>query len=373
MPEKFQTNDLPPTTDTAAVQIAEIVVQENRLQSSYAAQNKNIRILDKELLTSLPVISINEALGHVSGVDVRQRGPFGLQADLSVDGGTFEQTLILINGVRMLDAQTAHHAMNLPLPMDAIERIEVIRGPAARVYGINSLTGVINIITKTAANSGIRISSALGSSLRAEGMGADKNNLSTENNTHTGGSAPFYYAHQTQLSGDYVSDQYGSHSLSLNHSKGNGHRYNTAFEQNKVFYQSNWKVLSLMTGYVASDFGANGFYAAPGDQEARELVNTGFFALSAVIPLSEFIKLKPKFSYRGTDDDYRYYGPDLSKGRSEHSNHAWSSELHLTWSTSRGEFGLGTEWRKESINSTNIGVHGRSNFGSYTEYRTAIG
>lgn len=361
--------DSPHLIDTATVQIAEIIIHENRLKTSYAAQNKNIRILDKDLLASLPGSSINEALGHVAGVDMRQRGPFGIQADLSVDGGTFEQTLILINGVRMLDAQTAHHALNLPITMDAIERIEVIRGPSARVYGINSLTGAINIITKNASKSGLRFRSTFGSSFRGEHATPLVSENPREDTAHT----KWFYGHDSQLSGDYVSKKAGVHSLSINHSKGNGHRYNTAFEQNRIFHQSNWKIVSLMAGYVSSDFGANGFYAAPGDKESREIVQTGFFSISSLIPVNQSIQINPKLSYRGTADDYRYFGDDLSRGRSEHSSHSLSSELHVTWNTGRGDFGWGAEWRKESINSTNIGVHQRNNFGSYAEFRTSMG
>src|SRR5699024_8500086 len=95
--------------------------------------------------------SVNELLAYVGGIDIRQRGPFGGQADISLDGGTFEQTLVLINGVKLIDDQTAHLMMNIPVPIQAIDHIEVLRGTAARIYGINALTGAINIVTKSSA------------------------------------------------------------------------------------------------------------------------------------------------------------------------------------------------------------------------------
>ena len=76
--------------------------------------------------------SINELLAYVGGLDIRQRGPFGGQADVSMDGGTFEQ-LCLIKWDKTLDDQTAHIMMSNPVPVEAIERIEVLRGAAARV------------------------------------------------------------------------------------------------------------------------------------------------------------------------------------------------------------------------------------------------
>src|SRR5690606_15934137 len=108
-------------------------------------------------IESLPVQSVNELLSYVAGVDVRQRGPWGSQADISIDGGTFEQVTYLINGIKMNDPQSGHNSMNIPIPINAIERIEVLRGSAARVYGVNSLTGAINIITVKPNKSGAEI------------------------------------------------------------------------------------------------------------------------------------------------------------------------------------------------------------------------
>src|SRR5690606_40560633 len=84
------------------------------------------------------------------GVETRQRGGFGTQADISIDGGSYQQTLVLLNGVKIHDHQTAHNSLNLPVPVEVIERIEILRGPAARIYGVNALTGAVNIVTKKA-------------------------------------------------------------------------------------------------------------------------------------------------------------------------------------------------------------------------------
>ncbi|RZK67357.1 MAG: TonB-dependent receptor, partial [Pedobacter sp.] len=144
--------------------LKEIVISENRLQTPFSKQARNIQLITKEQIAEMPVKSINEVLSFIAGADVRQRGPFGTQADISIDGGSFEQTLILLNGVKISDVQTAHHSMNIPVPLSAIERIEVLKGPAARVYGINALTGAINIVTKTSKQSAIDVNVQAGSS-----------------------------------------------------------------------------------------------------------------------------------------------------------------------------------------------------------------
>ncbi|WP_039054509.1 TonB-dependent receptor [Sphingobacterium sp. T2] len=112
--------------------IAEVVISENRLQIPFSKRSRDIQIINNEDIKRLPVKSINEVLAYANGMDIRQRGPFGTQADISIDGGSFEQALILINGVKISDPQTGHHTMNIPIAMDAVERIEILRGPMAR-------------------------------------------------------------------------------------------------------------------------------------------------------------------------------------------------------------------------------------------------
>jgi len=134
--------------DTTVVELQNLVIRENRMQTPFSESARSIFVVTREQLQQMPVQSLNEALSYVPGVDMRQRGPAGVQADVSIRGGTFEQTLVLINGIKMSDPQTGHHLMNLPLDIDNVERIEVLKGPAARIYGQNAFSGAINIVTK---------------------------------------------------------------------------------------------------------------------------------------------------------------------------------------------------------------------------------
>ncbi len=344
--------------DTAVIPLREVLIFGNRLQMPFAEQSRNIQLLDRKQIEALPVRSVNELLSYLPGVDLRQRGPFGAQADVSIDGGSFEQTLLLLNGVKMLDAQTGHNMLNLPIPLDAIERIEVIRGPAARLYGINALTGAINIVTRKPVSSELLAHAYTGTGFKRD----------TANND------ALFHSRGVQIGGTWAGPL-GRHSLYGSHESGNGYRYNTASRNNKLFYQGEIPTgeqngFSLMGGFVESDFGANGFYAAPGDKESQEVVQTLLGSVGYQANLSERFRIAPRVSYRYAYDDYRYFRHDLSRARSQHYTHAINSEVNAVLKTGLGDFGMGMEMRNEKIRSSNIGDHDRNNYGMYAEFKT---
>ncbi len=132
----------------------------------------NTQIITSKEIAKLPIQTTNELLSYVVGVDLRQRGASGVQADIGIQGSGFDQVLVLINGIRMSDVQTGHHMLNIPLPIEAIERVEVIKGANARRYGLNAMAGVVNFITKKSKQSSIILNSFGGSSFEKNREGS---------------------------------------------------------------------------------------------------------------------------------------------------------------------------------------------------------
>ncbi len=110
---------------------------------------RNISVISRQDMELLPVNSLDEVLQAIPGVEIQSRNGFGAQADILLRGGTFTQALILLDGMRLNDPLTAHFNGNIPVSMAEIDRIEVMRGPAAAIYGPDAVGGVINIITRT--------------------------------------------------------------------------------------------------------------------------------------------------------------------------------------------------------------------------------
>jgi iron complex outermembrane receptor protein len=327
-------------------------IQEKRLNGNYG---RDIQVITKKDIQSLPVRSVNELLGYVSGLDIRERGPFGAQADISMMGAGFEQCLILINGVPMRDPQTGHHMLNLPVDISQIERIEVINGTAGRIYGSNALAGAINIVTSLpkAGNSFVETFNATASS--QEG----------------------FVANGIQAMATFGKNR-SQHSISAGQFKTNGYRYNSANDQQRISYLGHYQLkrnntLDIMAGHFKNSFGADGYYAYPYDKDAVEDVNTSFVSAKAnIVDQKNIWTFKPIAYARFNKDHYVLVEDNPSLYENTHNSTAAGLELHATRANRIGQLGLGAEGRTEIIQSTNLGDHSRTFFNIYAEERFMI-
>ncbi len=135
--EKAETDS---TFANRGVLMQEVNVTGTRAPLTVSQQARMVTVLSREDIQAAPVQSVNDLLKYAVGVDVRQKGPIGALTDVSIRGGNSEQITILLNGINICDAQTGHNSFDFPVDISEIERIEVLEGPAARVYGTSSLS-----------------------------------------------------------------------------------------------------------------------------------------------------------------------------------------------------------------------------------------
>lgn len=333
-----------------------IVVKENRITTPLLKHNENIEVITQKQIATYPVKSATELLSYINGVDLRQRGPAGVQADISIDGSTFDEVLILINGVKLSDPQTGHHLLNIPIPLQAIDHIEILRGAASNIYGVNALAGAINIITRQ----------------------PEKNELSAQaytassfiNDTSTGET---YYSYGVQAAAS-LNAKNQSHLLSFAHDQGNGYRYNTAFRNSKFFYNNHIALaphhsIDAMGGYTNNDFGASLYYAAPNDGEATEKVETALGSIKYSWQCNDRLSISPRVSYRYNKDDYIYLRQKPEVYHNIHETGVVTGEVQGSYKVGNGIIGAGVEYRSEQINSSNLGKRSRENTGVYAEYK----
>ncbi|MBD0368739.1 MAG: TonB-dependent receptor, partial [Flavisolibacter sp.] len=119
--------------------------------ASLSQTGRNILIIKGNRITQLPVHSIDELLRYLPGLEVQARGPMGAQSDFVIRGGTYQQVLVILDGIRLNDPLTGHFNSYIPITPAEIDRIEVLKGASSALYGSEAVGGVIHIITKVFA------------------------------------------------------------------------------------------------------------------------------------------------------------------------------------------------------------------------------
>ncbi len=318
----------------------EIVVTAGRAPISFLNLSRTVSILNSLEIQCLPVNNIQDLLQHISAVDLRIRGAEGVQADVGIRGGTFEQTLILIDGVKISDPQTGHHNLNIPISLENVEQIEILKGQGSRIFGPNAFSGVINIITKKMKESSLSFS-ALGGE-----HGLFETNIFA--------SLPF--------------GVFGNN-FSYSKKRADGYRYNTDFDITNFSIGENValgkSVVNLFFGFVDKKFGANSFYSDRFPNQ-WEHTTTKFLNASAEFG-SGNLTFSPKIYWRRNNDDYRLDNLRPDWYRNIHKTNSYGAELQSTFKTSLGISSVGGEISKEEIESTNLGSHNRLKGGLFAE------
>lgn len=310
-------------------EISEITVQGKFLNLPLKKVNENITVISKQELENSPAKSIEEVLAQFTGMDIRKRGANGVQADISVRGSSFEQVLILVNGIRINDSQTGHNSMNIPFDLASVEKIEIVKGPAARRFGQNAYAGVINIITKPSSDENI-VFTASGGDFKTYSLGVGANFGNTRS----------------------------SNFIQVNSSSSDGYRYNTDYKINNIFYQNRYKIengnVNFQAGIQEKKFGANGFYATPAAKDQYEETQASIVSLG-IDKNYEKWGLNSAVYWRRGQDMYEYIRNKPEIYRNMHIGNNFGAELNGSYRSDLGTTGLGLELRKEFLASNNLG------------------
>lgn len=322
------------TSDTISVQLSdvEIVGQRNKL---YSELGRVLTVIDKEEINRMPVHSIDEILDQISGLDIRQRGTFGVQADISVHGGSFDQVLVLLNGINITDPQTGHFNLDIPLNFNEIDRIEILQGSAARLLGPNAFSGAINIITNQNKKQ---------NQLKAE-LSAGSNEYSTQNI-----STDFNIKNVTNF-------------ISFSHKSSDGYIENTDFDITNIFLHSSLKTattgkLDFQIAGQQKGFGANEFYSLTYPHQ-YENTQTYFTSLSWNLNKGKLNYLAQIYWRKHHDrfELFRNYenAPSWYQNHNYHLTDIKGAKANVNYIDNWGKITLGIELRNEHIYSTVLG------------------
>ena len=309
----------------------EIVVSARRTTVRYSEALRSIQVISRRNFNESTANDVASLLATVRNVDIRSRGTFGMQSDISIRGGTFDQTLILVNGFNVSDPQTGHHNLNVPIDIQSIERIEVLRGPGARVFGPNAFNGAVNIITVEPGET--RMSASL--SAGQHGFGS----LSAAGGFSSGPLA---------------------HHLSVYGVQSDGFADNTDFRSGSIFYRSLIRAASgrfdLQTGYSDKAFGANSFYT-PRFPDQYERTRSVF--ASAIYHPGSGLKITPSVYWRRHYDRFelfRFEQPDWYDGHNYHRSDIIGGSINWVHAGDYGVSSIGADYRLEHIYSNVLGI-----------------
>lgn len=319
-------------TVRSPINLDEVTITINRRASTYSELLRVVRVVQAEELGALEAISLPEMLERLAMVDIRQRGTHGVQSDINFRGGTFDQTLVLLNGININDPQTGHHSLNIPVPLESIKRIEILQGSGAREYGQGAFAGAINIITTPADSNNVQVAA----------YGA-QHGLVKLNASASLGSKKFRTF------------------LSASHDRSDGYIANTDFKTANLYLhsalQSRVGDFSLFVGFQGKGFGANSFYTPkfPNQYEATRVLVEGLQYRKVLGRTTIFADAY----HRMHTDRFELFRSNPAPWYTKHNyhlTHVYGVKPWVQYAYSFGKTSAGAEIRFEEILSNNLGT-----------------
>lgn len=315
------------TLEIEEQELDEVMVTASRIEMPINQTAKQVTLITKEQIEQAPVQSIQDLLIYVANIDVVQRGGHGVQSDISIRGGSKDQTAILLNGVNLSNSHTGLYSLDIPVNLSDIERIEIIHGPLALIYGSSAFSGGVNIITKRKIDSKVyaRIESGMHNLRGMEVRGATKTGIATT-------------------------------SLSAGYNSSDGYTNNTDYNLYNILMQSRLQFkenarLDVNLGYNDKKYGANSFYTAafPNqyDHTRRYIssVKGEFGSKLKFIPILYWFRHHDIFELRKGSEE----------GKNYHRGDTYGTNLIMQYTSKLGSTSLGGELRHEDIMSSVLG------------------
>lgn len=322
-------------TDTVTVNknvdMEEVVVNAVGKKNVYSELSRIVITVNRDDIDKQAIHSVQDLLEQVLGVDVRARGALGVQADVSLRGGTFDQVLILLNGVNITDPQTGHHNLDIPLDIESVDRIEILQGPGTRIYGPNAFSGAINIITGERSGTGATVGATAGQ-----------------------------YGYFSGFASARWATKHYKNFISIAHSRSDGYISNTDFNTRSLFYQGELSSVlgntMIEAGFSDKGFGANSFYT-PVYPDQYERTKSLIAALSQTVTLGKF-EIDPQVYWRRHHDKFELFRNTPPAWYTNHNYHLTDvigGKIMGSFRTSISRTSIGAELRYEHIYSNVLG------------------
>lgn len=346
------------TTDLRLRELNEVSVTGHADGDLAVSGYRLVATMTQEDIRILPVTTVADLLQYIPGVDIRQRGASGVQADLSIRGGTGKQAKVFLNGIDMTDPQTEHYTMDLPIDALLIERIEVLQGTN---YAIDAFSGAINIVTKGGKeleNEGVRELASRGVALQGKLTAGE------------------YGLVHPALAVKVRKDTWYLNSA-VSYNRSGGYAVNTDYQIVNAYLQAGLQDLDFQAGAQMKDAGANCFYSTKYPNQF-DATRTAFATAAYQHRWASGWTMHANAYYRVHYDRFElfrsgkdaegqaapaWYAPNI------HWTHTSGAHLEGAWSNTWSKTTAGVELRDEFIRSSNMGVQNRLQLRYFAEQR----
>lgn len=320
-------------SEDAGIKLDDIEVTATRVSMPLEQTARFVSVMTREDINNCPAQSISDLLKHASGVDVRQRGAYGIQTDISIDGGTHDQIVILINGVNISSPHTGHLAADFPFNIEDIERIEILEGAASRVYGSSAYSGAINIVTRGIHKTPEKSHSDGYLSLSGGSFGTIKTN------------SAFSLTYKNLFN-----------NISLGFTRSDGGVSNSDFKRFNGFYYGGVSTKEAdfrwQLGLISKNYGANTFYSGKFPNQYEENSN---YTTSISVKTKGRIQIFPSIYWNRAHDHYQLIRGMSPTQENYHMTDVYGATINAQTKWLLGITAIGAEFRNEGILSTALG------------------
>ena len=303
---------------------------------------RSVTVVTRDQIAALPVHSVADVLRMISAVDVRARGERGVQTDFALRGATFGQALVLVDGVRLNDHQSGHHNGDVPVPLDEVERIEILHGAGSALFGADAFGGTVNVITR---------------------RGASAPALVVEGGTFglAAGSGRIGFARGAV-----------TQTLAVSSERSSGFMYDRDFQT--VIARARTAIgprTAVSLAFLRKEFGANGFY---GNAPSREWTNQTLVTLDRSFAERAGWRAAVTGSYRTHGDRFLFNQTTPQLFNNLHRTHSVIGGMTATRRVSTASsLTIGVEGGGDWIRSTNLGDHDLGRVSGFGEWRQGLG
>jgi iron complex outermembrane receptor protein len=307
--------------DTVEVTISSLASAE------MASTTRGVQVITAAAIRDLPVRTVPEVLQWALGVDLMPRSP--ALVDVALRGSSFEQVLVMVDGVRVSDAQTGHFDLNLAVPLDQVERIELLRGPASTVHGADAVGGVINIVTRAGGQSRARLESG------------------------SFGTVGLALAHTVSLDGSRLD-------AAADLRRSDGHRPGTDYEMGQGRLALSTPLagrnLRASVGWASRNFGAKSFYGGNPAWDEFEKTRAATATLALHSAPDARLAIDPVLSFRRHDDDFVLQRDDPSFYQNQHTTDQAGGKIGARYAAAPGlRLAAGGEAFIDRLESSSLG------------------